>query len=548
MLLPVRAFLLLLFGGWLLAAGPLQAQQPTPTRVIEALYDQLSAYQVKRYQPDSGYQLLTLPSTFSGPELAALRLRERQLVRVDLVYSAYRLDPKFSQRQLNLDRLRNLDEVMPGILQDPSLTWNLVEQTGCNTPDECQGFFHGFVLYIEKRYTQADTKVEINRLTSYLDAMSAKLDKARTVRKSPGRPLACGYPRAEDKLRRLTKRIKRAYDCTQKDRTPRTVTFRAEVSRSGKVERVSLPAVDSAGAAAPPCPTELTGAIAEGLAFSDGFLLGKQRLPFTVTGRLTLPLRPQQGLKVTGFFLADSLMRKHRVKLLRDGCQARLLRPGDAPEDAPLPHPDPNVVTRVLERHPDWQKQVVVADVTGSMHPYTADLLIWLQLATGGTDKTFVFFNDGDDAADRNKVIGRTGGLYAVQTADYPQVKQKVLQAMSGGGGGDAPENDAEALLRAHQLAPGAQDIILVADNHTFPRDTKLLEGTRLPVKIILCGVTDYINPKYLALARRHGYSLHTRSTDLTNLSELAENSITIIDGVRYQVTRDGFRRISGRQ
>ncbi|WP_133256984.1 hypothetical protein [Hymenobacter edaphi] len=543
----MRAFLLLLFGLLTLGAAPARAQQPTPTRVIEALYDQLSAYQLKRYQPDSGYQLLTLPSTFSGPELAALRLRERQLVRVDLVYSAYRFDPKFSQRQLNLDRLRNLDERLPGLLQDPAITWNLIEQTGCTTPDECQQYFHGFVLYIEKRYTRADTKAEIGRLAARLNATEKKIERIRAVRKSPGKPLACGYPHVEDKLRKLTKRIKKAYDCTQKDRRPRTVTFQAEVSRQGKVLSVRLPAVDSAGAAAPPCPAELTGAIAEGLAFSDGFLLGKQRLPFTVTGRLTLPLRPQQGLKVTGFYLPDSLMRKHRVKLLRDGCQARQLRPGDATEEDPIPNPDPNVVTRVLERHPEWQKQTVVADVTGSMYPYTADLLIWLQLAAAGPDKTFVFFNDGDDLPDKQKRLGQTGGLYDVRSSDYARIRQRVVEAMSAGGGGDAPENDCEALLRAHQLAPDAQDLILVADNHTFPRDTKLLEGTRLPVKIILCGVTDHINPKYLALARRYGYSLHTLDTDLSNLSELPDNQITIIEGVRYQATPGGFRRVSGR-
>lgn len=544
----MRAFFLLLIGLLSFAARPARAQQPTPTRVVEALYDQLSAYQVRRYQPDSGYQLLTLPSTFSGPELAALRLRERQLVRVDLVYSAYRFDPKFSQRQLNVDRLRNLDERLPGVLQDPNITWNLIEQTGCNTPDQCQEYFHGFVLYIEKRYTQADTKAEIGKLLARLNATEKKIEKVRAVRKSPGKPLACGYPHVEDKLRKLTKRIKKAYDCTQKDRRARVITFRAEVDRRGQVQRVSLPAVDSAGAAAPPCPEELTGAIAEGLAFTDGFLLGKQRLPFTVTGRLTLPLRPQQGLKVTGFYLPDSLMRKHRVKLLRDGCQARQLRPGDAPEDAPIPNPDPNVVTRVLDRHPDWQKQVVVADVTGSMYPYTADLLIWLQLAAAGPEKTFVFFNDGDDQPDKQKRLGQTGGLYDVRTADYEQIKQRVVQAMSAGAGGDAPENDAEALLRAHQLAPDAQDIILIADNHTFPRDVQLLENTRLPVKIILCGVTDHINPKYLALARRHGYSLHTLDTDLTTLSEVPDNNITIIEGIRYQATPGGFRRISARR
>ena len=48
----------------------------------------------------------------------------------------------------------------------------------------------------------------------------------------------------------------------------------------------------------------------------------------------------------------------------------------------------------------------------------------------------------------------------------------------------DAPENDAEALLYAQQLAgPDASptDLILLADNYTFPRDAKLLSGLASP-------------------------------------------------------------------
>ncbi|WP_460676683.1 hypothetical protein [Hymenobacter coalescens] len=538
----MRLFLLLLLLCLACAAGA-RAQAPPSDRALQALYDGLNAYRVPRYYPDSGYQVLTLPSTFSAPELAALRLRERQLVRVDLVYSAYRFDPAFSQRELNLQRLRNLEARLPGILQDEALTWNLVEQTGCNSPAQCQGYFHGFVLYIEKRYTRADSRAEVDKLTARLDAAAKKVEKVRALRKKPGVPLSCSYPRSTEKLRRMAKRVKRGYRCPDNNPPSGTVAFRADVDHQGTVQRVQL--LPDSAHPAPPCPQELTAAIGEGLSFASGFALGKNRYPFVVTGRVALPVRPQ-GLRLTGFFLNDSLMRKHRIRLSKDGCQARLLRPGDPDEESPIPTPDPNAVARVLDRHPDWRKQVVVADVTGSMYPYTADLLVWLQLSPAEQARTLVFFNDGNDAADRAKVVGRTGGLYAVRTTDFARIKQKVLEAMLAGGGGDAPENDAEALLHAHELAPDATEIIWVADNHTFPRDTRLLQGTRLPVRIILCGATSYINPRYLTLARRLGYSLHTLENDLTDLSQLPPGAVINVGRSRYEVTPEGFFRRVG--
>jgi hypothetical protein len=535
----VRPLLLLLL--LTLLARPGRAQTPVSERVLESFYDQLSAYQLSRYRPDSGYQILTLPSTFSGPELAALKLRERQLVRVDLVYSAYRFDPAFDQRQLNLARLRNLETRMPGIIRDESLSWNLIEQTGCQSPTACEGYFHGFVLYIEKRYTKAESRGEVARLDALLAAADKKIEKVRTIRKTPGVPLSCSYPRSYYKLRPLARRIRKGYRCPTK--AEQTVAFRAEVDRTGALRSVRL--LPDSARGLPPCADELAEAVREGFAFATGFALGKNRYPFTVTGRMTLPVRPG-SLRLTGYFLADSLMRRHRIKLNKDGCQARLLRPGDPDEDAPIPTPDPRAVARVLDRHPSWRRAVVVADVTGSMYPYTADLLTWLQLSTGEAEKTFVFFNDGNDLPDREKVVGRTGGLYEVRTKDYQPVLDKVREAMLAGGGGDAPENDCEALLRAHQLAPDAEELILIADNHTFPRDTRLLVGTRLPVRIILCGAADYINPKYLALARHFGYSLHTLERDLTDLSTLAPGATLDVGRLRYQVTPEGgFRRIS---
>jgi hypothetical protein len=63
-------------------------------------------------------------------------------------------------------------------------------------------------------------------------------------------------------------------------------------------------------------------------------------------------------------------------------------------------------------------------------------------------------------------------------------------------------------------------------------------------VRIILCGVRDYINPKYLALTRQHGFSLHTIEGDIENLSKLLEGETVIIQGQQYLVTKDRFKLV----
>ena len=35
-----------------------------------------------------------------------------------------------------------------------------------------------------------------------------------------------------------------------------------------------------------------------------------------------------------------------------------------------------------MERHPEWNNMLVVADLTGSMSPYVGQLLLWLKLKT----------------------------------------------------------------------------------------------------------------------------------------------------------------------
>ncbi|QIL76187.1 hypothetical protein [Hymenobacter sp. HDW8] len=54
----------------------------------------------------------------------------------------------------------------------------------------------------------------------------------------------------------------------------------------------------------------------------------------------------------------------------------------------------------------------------------------------------------------------------------------------------------------------------------------------------------DYVNPCYLALARQHGFSLHT----IEDLSKLLEGQTIMIHGQHYLVIRDWFKLVQKTQ
>lgn len=551
---PFRAFLCGII--LLLVSAASNAQTAPPETALTTFYDQLNAYRTARYQPLPDLEALQLPSTFSGADLKALRLQNRHIVRVDLVYTAFKLNPAFNQRQLNLSRIRNLAAGVPGLLQDESVTWTLVEQTGCNSPTECQPFFHGFVVYVARHATAATSRADLDSLTRKLRLLEKK--RPKVSKKSKGKAVACNLPGSRFTNRQMARSLRRLYKCPQRE--AQLVKFQLTVDARGAIQAVKvLPT------ARPVCVAELEEAIRKSVAFASGFPIDRKVFPFIAKGAIRLPIGPLQllgeaDMGFTSFALPDSSARLYRVFLKKknkqhknDYCEARITRKGEllaaadtaATEEMPLPA-DANVVSRVLQRHPEWSKEVVVTDVTGSMFPYTYDLLAWLQLSALEDEKTFVFFNDGNDQPDKDKRVGKTGGLYHVKTDSYEAIKNKLIETMKAGGGGDAPENDAEALLYAQQLAaaPDSAELILLADNYTFPRDAKLLKNTTAHVRIILCGVRDYINPKYLALARKHGFSLHTIEGDIENLSKLLEGETITIQGQQYQVTKDGFKLV----
>jgi hypothetical protein len=202
-------------------------------------------------------------------------------------------------------------------------------------------------------------------------------------------------------------------------------------------------------------------------------------------------------------------------------------------------------VSAVLNRN-KWKNMLVVADVTGSMYPYTSQLLLWLQLnASKHPNMRYLFFNDGDMTPDNKKVIGKTGGLYPIQSNNYSVVETMIYKAMRAGCGGDGPENNIEAILKGVSLYSDAQTIVMIADNWAPVKDISLLTSLKKPVKIILCGSQYFVNPVYLNIARATGGSVHTMESDILELAKISEGATVTIGKHEFKIVNGKFILVS---
>lgn len=204
-------------------------------------------------------------------------------------------------------------------------------------------------------------------------------------------------------------------------------------------------------------------------------------------------------------------------------------------------HPSADsAVHKVLNRHPEWEQKIVINDWTGSMYGYGSQVVLWhlMNLERSGIT-TLTLFNDGDNKTSSQKKVGKTGGIYSADANKPKDVLDLFNTVMSKGGGGDAPENDIEAILKAIEGAPNGE-VILIADNNACVRDISLADQISKPVRVILCGYNpnDGVNPDYVYLASITGGGIYTIEEDLEQLNaSLGENGVlNYVDDDRFKI------------
>lgn len=205
-----------------------------------------------------------------------------------------------------------------------------------------------------------------------------------------------------------------------------------------------------------------------------------------------------------------------------------------------------STIFAVLRRHQNWNEIAFVCDVTGSMASYSSQLLVWYKLNfMTNTIRYFTFFNDGDNKADRKKKIGSIGGIYSIDAGNYEAVELLIQNAMKAGSGGDAPENNCEALIETIRKNPNAKEYVMIADNFANIKDLELIKQINKPVHIIICGTGNFmVNTDYLDLARASKGSLHSIEQDIENLKNINEGQTITFDGKKYILQNGKFHQV----
>jgi hypothetical protein len=201
-----------------------------------------------------------------------------------------------------------------------------------------------------------------------------------------------------------------------------------------------------------------------------------------------------------------------------------------------------STVLKVFDRNDQWNDVLVVGDFTGSMEPYIAEVMLWHHLSFDkNKNRAYVFFNDGDSTPDKEKQIGKTGGIYTYSGSDIDKLIDTAIKTVESGSGGDIQENDVEAILYGIKKYPDLETVVLIADNWSNMRDFEIYEKIDRPVKVILCGMNRVINLQYLNLAYKTGGSVHTIEQDITDLIQLKEGETIRINDIVYTIKNGEF-------
>ncbi len=208
--------------------------------------------------------------------------------------------------------------------------------------------------------------------------------------------------------------------------------------------------------------------------------------------------------------------------------------------------PEDSTLLRVFTRNSTWKDMLVVCDVTGSMSPYTSQLLLWIKANQKlKTFKQVVFFNDDDEKSNDQTKSLDSSGMWTLETENSDKVIKLAFKAMNNGG---HMENDLEAICYAIKKYPeNKENIVLIADNWENPCDMQLLEflkKQKIPVKIIICGLTDRLNVLYLDLARATGGSIHTMEQDLFEIAKIGEGKTIKIGKMKFLLTSGKFIQV----
>lgn len=444
---------------------------------------------------------------------------------ISLVYTQYRQSERFDQLALNTSRTDLLLKQFPKF-KNPGIKWYWVAQTGCNDPETCHDYFHGFEIRLKTK-TETLAAIRADHLLKYYIDHYKGIDKSEVMDSI----ISVGASSLVKKCDTVVKEdvYRSTMGMLQATRQTSKKLF-LEQLKIYKIVPDNIVTIETDGRNR---VVNMTGVSHQQykrfLAILKRFYrfrpsrFERQPVHTFYELRFTTPRGVYYrdfSIQVTPLDTAgDAIVHFEDRKVVTKTETCYYVDTSMAAVYGSVPD---KVVTEVFERNRQWKNCLVVTDVTGSMYPYMAQFLLWHQqnLDKRSGNHDFVFFNDGDNLPDDLKKVGRVGGVYYKQTANYDSLQAKMTIAMTSGGGGDGPENNLEAIIYGLKQNPHCKEVILVADNWATPRDMELLKLIKVPVHVILCGATS-MNMEYINIAKQTKGSIHTIEHDLYNLDKV---------------------------
>ncbi len=449
-----------------------------------------------------------VPSIFAQNDVAfkqsIAELRELTILKVYYVYTKYRKNPSFNQLELDRKRFNLLNSSFPEIIEDTYVEWELVEQTGCESPEMGRTFFHGFVFIHRSIQTEKERLAEIIRLEDYLknptttflqkklDILEEQLSPSASIQTRPSiiPDQQARFTEGPDAMLAFLKKELRTDEIALK-RDDKWVKMHINIDENGVITNLEFLEEQ---------PERVQNAV-ESAIFSMPNWEPAYRDSIPVNSELDLEVRVSYSPNVNGMYLING----DRPTLIRNPLEEKPSDltdlDGSTPQEIFMKQAPVYKGLDILDRS---EKCALVMDVTGSMTEHVAAMKRWIKTNNDSLNFTsFTFFNDGDGKATKKKKIGETGGIYT--TFNLPTIDDLVSETMRRGSGGERSESDIEALIHTQLKDTLCDVILLIGDNYSSVRDLKLLPNVNKRVNVLMCSIKGSLRPDYLLIVKNTG-------------------------------------------
>lgn len=511
-------------------------------RKIESLLN-LERTEIEKVALKSANSVTLLPSSFAQNEVAFQKsieqLQELTIIKVYYIYTKYRKNPGFNQKALDRKRFNQLNASFPELIESTYVDWEIVEQTGCTSPEMGRTFFHGFVFIHRPIQSEAERLAEIKRLEAYMknptdvflqsniDILEEQLNPtttSSTVTIIPDQDAS--YSGGPDAMLSFLRTELRTDEIALK-RDDQWVKTHIKIDEKGVISDLQfleehLERIKNA----------VEGAI---FAMPNWEPAYKDSVP--VKSELDLEVRVSYSPSTNGMFLING-NRPSLTQVKLEEKPSDLTEYGGSSPQAIFMKQMP--VYKGLQVVDKSERSAMVMDVTGSMTEHVANMKRWIKSNQDSMNFTsFTFFNDGDDKPTRKKKIGSTGGIYTAFRLS--RIDDLISETMRKGSGGERPESDVEAMLHTQEKDTLCDVILLIGDNYSEVRDLELIPRLNKRVNVLVCSVKGSVRPDYLLIAKNTGgYIVY--NGERINIQSIRKGEILSVGSYQYDYNGKVFK------